>query len=330
MATSEVLEYARQGRDAWNAWRCRTSAHVDLSSANLSGMDLSAFDFSDCDLRWTGLRQANCEGCNFANADLMGANLRQATLVRAAFRESDLRWTHLMEADLRGADLRGALLQGALLLKSDLRGADLCGARIFGISAWGVILDDTTKQSDLVISSLTEPQITTDNIEVAQFLYLLLNNDKIRHVIDTLTTKVVLILGRFTLARKPLLDALRDSLRHRGYLPVLFDFEKPTSRTTIETVSTLAHLARFVIADLTDARSVLQELQAIVPSQPRLPVQPILLSSQQEPGMFDFFKMYPWFLPTAVYANADELLASMLEKVIVPAETKGSELAAHV
>lgn len=54
-----------------------------------------------------------------------------------------------------------------------------------------------------------------DNIEVAQFVFLILNNAKIRSVIDTITSKVVLILGRFSSKRKPVLDALRSQLRER-------------------------------------------------------------------------------------------------------------------
>jgi len=67
-------------------------------------------------------------------------------------------------------------------------------------------------------------------LEVAQFVYLLVNNQRIRHVIDTITSKIVLILGRFTHERKAVLDALRDELRKRDYLPILFDFDKPASR----------------------------------------------------------------------------------------------------
>ena len=55
----------------------------------------------------------------------------------------------------------------------------------------------------------------------------MLNNQKVREVIDTITSKAVLILGRFTDERKAVLDALRDELRKRDYLPILFDFEKP-------------------------------------------------------------------------------------------------------
>jgi len=68
-------------------------------------------------------------------------------------------------------------------------------------------------------------------------------------------SKVVLILGRFSEERKPILDALREALRARRYVPILFDFSGPESRDTTETVTLLARMARFVVADLTDPGS---------------------------------------------------------------------------
>ncbi len=165
-----------------------------------------------------------------------------------------------------------------------------------------------------------------DNLEVAQFIYLLLNNEDIRQVIDTITSKVVLILGRFTPERKAVLDAIRNSLRQRDYLSVLFDFDKPASRDLTETISTLAHMARFIIADLTAARSIPQELQAIVPNLPSVPVQPLLLASEYEYGMFEHFERYPWVLKVYRYEDPHEVLASLEAKVISPAETKAREL----
>ena len=53
----------------------------------------------------------------------------------------------------------------------------------------------------MIITKENEPEITVDNIEVAQFIYLMLNNQKVRDVIDTITFKAVLILGRFTAIR---------------------------------------------------------------------------------------------------------------------------------
>ena len=85
-------------------------------------------------------------------------------------------------------------------MNTDLTGADLTGCRVHGVSAWGLKLDEKTKQRNLVITQYGEPEITVDNIEVAQFIYLMLHNQKIRDVIDTITSKAVLILGRFTAA----------------------------------------------------------------------------------------------------------------------------------
>jgi len=162
---------------------------------------------------------------------------------------------------------------------------------------------------------------------VAQFIYLLLNNEKIRDVIDTITSKVVLILGRFTPERKAILDTLKDELRKRNYSPVLFDFEKPASRDITETISTLAHMARFIIADLTDAKSIPQELKSIVPNLPSVPVLPLILNSQHEYGMFEHFTRFPWVLPVYRYTDEASLLQSLKEKVIAPAEQKAKDLA---
>ena len=52
------------------------------------------------------------------------------------------------------------------------------------MSAWRLELE-ATKQENLVITRDDEPAITVDNIEVAQFIYLLLHNKKIRDVIET-------------------------------------------------------------------------------------------------------------------------------------------------
>jgi uncharacterized protein YjbI with pentapeptide repeats len=153
MANPEHLELLRQGVDGWNAWFKKRSILPGFSGADLSGADL----------RGTDLR----------GADLRGADLRKADL---------------SEADLSEADLSGANLSGATLVKTNLVGAVLTGCRIYGVSAWDMKLDGT-KQNDLVITPYNEPEVTVDNIEVAQFVYLLLRNEKIRDVIDTIGRK---------------------------------------------------------------------------------------------------------------------------------------------
>jgi hypothetical protein len=305
MANEEHLARLQQGIEAWNRWReVNHDIELDLRGANLTGAELTTADLSGADLD---------------GADLTGAHLIRANLDRGA---------RLAGANLTGADLEGACLEGACLVQTTFEGANLTGCKIYGISAWNINLTGA-RQADLVITPADEPVITVDNLEVAQFIYLLLHNEKIRHVIETITSKAVLILGRFTPERKAVLDAIREELRKRDHLPILFDFTPPTGQTLLETVSTLAHMAWFVIADLTDAKSILQELTAIVPYSPTLVVQPIILASQEEPGMWDFFRRFPWVLKPYRYHNLDEVRASLEDKIIAPPALKSEELLAR-
>jgi hypothetical protein len=212
------------------------------------------------------------------------------------------------------------------LVDADIGDADLTGCRIYGVSAWGLKLSDKTEQRNLIITRSDEPEITVDDIEVAQFVYLLLNNAKIRNVIDTITSKAVLILGRFTAERKAVLDALRDELRKRDSLPILFDFAKPTSKDLTGTLKTLANMVRFIVADGTDPKSIPHELATIVPTT-IVPVQPILLAGKREYAMFrDLQRTYHWVLPTHRYKSQEQLIADLNLCVIRPAAEKAEQL----
>jgi hypothetical protein len=289
---------------------------ANLIGAKLSGADLTGANLHEADLSKARLVRADLIGANLSGADLSEAGLVYATLTRAELSKARLIDANLNSAILSGADLSGAHFYGARLRKTDLSSAnlsgadlrhallvetdltetDLTGCRVYGASVWRVTLDNNTKQQGLIVTDVAEPTVTVDNVEVAQFVYLLLHNEKVRDVIDTITSKAVLILGRFTDERKAVLDALREELRKRNYLPILFDFDKTTSQTTDETITLLARMSRFVIADISDAKSVLQELRAIVPDLPSVPVQPIMLAVQEEPGMFDFYRNFRSFL----------------------------------
>jgi Pentapeptide repeats (8 copies) len=230
----------------------------------------------------------------------------------------------LHRAHLTGADLHGANLTGALLLKTNLEGANLTGCQVYGISAWDVKLAGT-QQSDLVITEYGS-DIRVDNLEVAQFTYLLLHNEKIREVIDTIGKKGVLILGRFAGERKAVLDALRTALRHRGFLPMVFDFEKPTQRDFTETIMTLAGMSLFVIADITNPRSTPLELQATVPDY-MIPFVPIIAEGELPFAMFiDLQRKFDWVLDVLEYDSIDHLLAGLQDAVIAPALQKHEAL----
>jgi hypothetical protein len=338
MANADHFEILKQGVDRWNKWRDgNPDVNPDLSRIELPadlllpGAYLNLVDFRDAKLNGAILYGAKLYQADLSGADLTGATLdytflAQAKMVHTKLVGAQLLTATLIDTDLSEADLSNANLQYAQLVGTRLRNARLRKCHVYGTSVWGVETSGAD-QTDLLITRRDEPAITVDNLEVAQFIYLLLNNQKIRYVIDTITSKVVLILGRFTPERKVVLDAIRDELRKRDYLPVLFDFERPSNRDITETVSTLAHMARFVIADITDARSIPQELMAIVPTLPSVPVQPLLLASQREYGMFEHFKRYPWVLEPYLYDDQDGLLAAITEKVIGPAEAKAKEQA---
>jgi uncharacterized protein YjbI with pentapeptide repeats len=312
---------------------------ANLHRALLTDADLRSTDLSGATLSRAILNEANITRATLRRTHLYGASLTRADLRRAVLSEANLGEADLSEADLTDTRLRGALLSEANLSGANLTGTDLTYSRLvdvnlekasisdcalYGISAWNLKLGGTT-QSNLIITRPDESTITVDNIEVAQFIYMLLNNQKIRDVVNTITSKAVLILGRFTTERKIILDALREELRSRDYLPILLDFDKPSSRNLTETVSTLAHLSRFVIADITDAKSIPQELQRIVPDLPSLPVQPLIVSSEYEYGMFVDFLNYPWVLAPYRYDSLEDLLSSLGERVIAPAAAKAAE-----
>lgn len=295
------------GATGFQAFGNVTFRNCRLSRSKWKNAILSGSRFCDCDLYSTSFDHADLRGCDFSRAVLRHASFRNAKLGGPSFADCDLRYVNLTEAQCDSTRFTGA--------------------RIYGASLWG-LKGSPGDQSNLVITPEGVANVTVDNIDIAQFVYLLLNNRKIRNVLDTVTSKVVLILGRFSEERKPLLDKVREELRKRDRVPILFDFEKSSSRDTVETIRTLASMSRFVIADLTDAKSVLQELQVIVPDFPSLPIQPLLLRPQQEPGMFDHIRNIGGdrILPIFRYESGRDLLTNIDERVIAPAHDKSEHL----
>jgi uncharacterized protein YjbI with pentapeptide repeats len=136
-----------------------------------------------------------------------------------------LSWADLSGANLTGSDLENARLVGSTLIMTNLENSNLSNCSVWGVSAWDLKLNGTV-QSNLRISAGSGfPSITVEDIEVAQFIYLILRNEKIRNVIDTVSQKAVLILGRFTEPRMYVLNSIRQRLSLRGYVPILFDFD---------------------------------------------------------------------------------------------------------
>jgi uncharacterized protein YjbI with pentapeptide repeats len=321
-----------------------SDAHLekaDLSGAHLNDAYLSDAYLKGADLRRADLRRANLSGAILVGAVLLVANLRGANLIVANLSGADL-----VGAKLSGADLRGAILNGANLYAADLSEANLTkanlvraqfvrtnvsharisGSYVYGINVWD-LKGKFEEKNDLIITLDDQPAITVDNIEVAQFIYLVLNNEKIRDVINTITSKSVLILGRFAVPeRKEILDALRNKLREYDLLPIVFDFDRPTDKDFTETIKTLAGLSYFVIADITNPKSSPLELQATVPDY-QIPFVPIIQEGEQPFAMMvDLQKKYNWVLDTVSYDTLETLIEALKPAIIDRAIQKHNEL----
>lgn len=325
--------------------------HANLSYANLNSAKIEKTDFSYANLSNINLFEANLSDVNFTSVNCQEANLAKSKLSKIIFFQSDFSGANLVKAylpfanlsyanfsnanlseaflssanfyrtNLENADLTKALLQKTVLVETKLEGVILTNCFIYGLSAWALDGKPKDQSSLLITPKNRDGAVTVDDLQVGQFIYLLLNNERVRNVIDTITSKTVLILGRFTSERKEILDIIRKELNKYNYVPILFDFENSEHQSLLETVMTLAGMARFIIADISVATMVREELRSIVEKYPSKPIQPILLSTEKKyvtlPEMEKNFKN---ILPTFTYRNMQEVTNGLRIGIIQPAE----------
>jgi hypothetical protein len=343
MANPEQLDLIQQGVYIWNRWRSKQSSlnDIDLSGANLRRMDLAEVDLRSANLSRTNLRGCNLSEADLSNAILSGASLSNANLAKANLSNANLWWANfwkarlsqatltdaelwhanLTNANLSQANLERADLTSAVLVETNLKQANISGAIVYGIAAWNIDLEGAI-QTNLVITQPIEPRITVDDLEIAQFIYMLLNHRKLRNIFNAVTERGVLILGRFGGGRIELLQALAGRLRQKEYLPMIFDFERPTDRDFTETVKTLVGLSRFVVVDLSGP-SVPQELYASVPFFD-IPFVTIIDGGVQPYSMFKDLLKYPWVLPPVHFMSTEHLL-EIIPSIVAAAEEKHKE-----
>jgi uncharacterized protein YjbI with pentapeptide repeats len=274
-----------------------------LAWANFALADLTDAKFDSCDMESANFARAILTKCSLCGSYLANSTFNNSTISRARFDEANLQ-----RASFVGARVTDSSLRGAVLIEADMRNSLLHDCDVFGASAWGIELAEADQRGLRITDD-----VTVDNLEIAQFIYIILKYQNIRTVIDTLTTKLVLILGRFTTPSLETLHRIREFLKKRGYVPVIFDFEKPMSRNLTETIKTLAHLSKFILADITAARAVPVELEAIVPTLPSVPVQPLILKGDTPYVMIESLKPYPWFLEVLEYSDNDQLESEVLK-----------------
>lgn len=354
MADPSHVELLSRGSKAWNHWRAENestcvdlsdisffdvgsggSQHVlpefyryNLSHCNLNRASLRNCVFVDCDFSGSHLHFADLvdslhQRSNFKCAELNVSKIGSSEFIDCDFSDSELSYCTAEETSFVGTKLIRTKMDNMSLVKADFSNAVIDSVLVYGTSTWDLKMDGASQQNIFIFSDNTT--ITVPDLELAQFIALLVRNSNIRKIIDTITSKVVLILGRFTPERKAVLNSIKSEIQRRGFLPVLFDFEGPQGRDLTETITTLALMSRFVVADLSEAKSVPQELAAIVPHFPSIPVQPILQEGELAYGMFEHFERYPWVLEKLVY-TADSIRA-LVDGVVENCEkrrTKGT------
>ena len=297
---------------------------VDFTAAYLDNVDLRECILKNCillnaKLQFSNLSHVNLSGVNCGMADLTSANLSGANLDGAL-----LIMANLSRVDLSHASLRGTNLDGACLNEAVLEGASLENCTVWGVYAWDLQIAGASPKSLIINRQGENGRILVDNLEIAQFVYLLLRHQKIRDVFNAITKKGVLILGRFGNGGLDLLNAVAAELKELGYIPIIFDFERPDDRSFTETIITLVGLSGFVVVDLSGP-SVPQELYATVPHF-KVPFVPIIERGVRPYAMHLDMLEYECVISPPVEFNGEAELRTMVSTKIVPlAEAKVKE-----
>lgn len=314
---------------------------IDLSDLFLGGCDFTGAKLTNANFRNVQMWQATFDNATLKNAKFSNANLQyssfsNANLHKAWFDSANLTFANFEIAKIKDADFSFANLSAA-----NLKGADISGANVTGVTTWNIEVDSKTIQKDLIIEPWYDPleKISDDShsaivadtfrandIETGQLLYLLTSkneegrSEKVKTVIDALTGKVVLILGRFGDGRIKILNKIRTKLTEHGFVPVIFDFPRPNDRDLIETVGILAGLSRFIIADLTAPSSTPLEALLVI-SAFCVPFAPIIEGNNNVFPLFDSLKTkYDWVLDIWRYKNKKHLIDELEKQVIDPCE----------
>jgi len=294
-------------------------AGVDFSNSDMSMASLRNCMFFDCSfddahLTYTDLVDAYFVNCTFRRTCMRVSKIGDAKFEECVFEDCDMSYCSAEETSFKGSTFTNTRMEHMSLVHTDFSDTKLDECFLYGISSWDLNLENSV-QKNLVITPDDAPSVTVDNIELAQFLYLMINNERLRDVINTITSKVVLVLGNFSPKRKAVLNQIREHLKTQDVIPVIFDFEKPSTHNLTETVRTIASMSKYVIVDLSDPRSVPHELASVTPHLPSVRFYPIIERGEKTFGMFADYSDYPWIRPLKEY-NVDEV-ETVIEQIIL-------------
>jgi hypothetical protein len=291
-------------------------------------INFSHVDFHRSSFEGGWYNDANFEGANFYEADLSRANLSNANLCNCNFRKA-----YLDRAILCGAEIINANLNRATLVNANLCGTRIENCIVYGVSAWGLQTDENTFQRNLMMEDTNimgdhiieevmrisqHYPLMVDDIEVAQFIHFIKNYSNLGKGLKAMLEKGVLLLGKFREGGREILEKVAETVRRNKLIPIIFDFDGPEGSNIIETVTVLAGISRFVIANL-NGTSVPAELERITANFKR----PIItyFNSAEEDQVYAMFsdKLALSNVLLFKYSNETEL-SSKLGKKLAEAE----------
>ncbi len=208
--------------------------------------------------------------------------------------EPDLNRAYLTGANLRQANLLEVDLFEATLFRADLSGANLSEANLFGAAFTA---------ANLFGANLTRANLTRTTLSEAD----LSGAD----------------LSEATIVRTQFAKAILTDCRIYGISAWDVHLEGATQSNLVITLTDPSS-APYEVASIVP--------QCVVPVQPLLSLQPLIVAGKEverhEFAMFeDLRRRYRWVLPTVRYQDVANLLVSINEQIIEPAEQKGKELA---
>lgn len=96
-------------------------------------------------------------------------------------------------------------------------------------------------------------------------------------------------------------------------MKIIFNFAPLSNRDQTETTQLPANKAKFVIADLTDTKSIPHALSHIIPS---VTILPILLENERSYSMIAHWKRFNSVLPIFNYKNEEHLIENISLQII--------------
>jgi hypothetical protein len=295
------------------------------------------YDFSNLKLSGTHIVRAFAEGLSINNSVFENVYFDDGDFSRANFSNCIFINTKFNKTIFTGAYFNGATFINCNLNRVNLSGAEfqvkeIRDTVIYGISSWDLVVSEESIQSNLVIEKTYElysdiislgriPQ-TVDNIELAQFIYYLTNHKKMRDTINILNRRGVLLLGKFKDGGLDRLYKLKEWFNSQNYLPMIFDFDRPSSLDYTETIVTLSGLSKIVVADLS-GESVPQELHAILSNFSK----PVIVYHDKAPySMLKDLKRKNKYFHEIKFDGSEDNLFELLPEKIKDAESNFMEI----